>query len=108
MKYEEREQIFNEIFDFCKNTFKSKGVDYSGEEDVISNFKRSAAKYGITPEQALGILMDKHNQAIERYIQGKELMGEPVENKILDNINYLGLLLCIIKEKQNKPKPTLV
>lgn len=100
MKYEEREQIFNDIFEFCKNTFSTKGIDYSGEEDVISSFKRSAQKYGITPEQALCILMDKHNQAIERYVKCGELKGEPVEAKILDNINYLGLLLCIIKEKQ--------
>lgn len=102
MTYKEREKIYKEIWDFCHKTFQTKGVDYSGEKDVVSNFKRSAEKYGITPEQVLCVLMDKHNQAIERYVKTGHLKGEPVEAKILDNINYLGLLLCIIKEKQNE------
>lgn len=107
MKDKQREQVYKEIYKFCRSTHVSKGNDYSGTEDVLSNFKRSAKKYGTTPEQVLGILMDKHNMAIERYIQGITLKGEPVEEKILDNINYLGLLLCLLYEKK-KNKETKV
>jgi hypothetical protein len=99
MKYKTRTRIYKEIWDFCKKTWDTKGKDYSGE-DVLSNFKVTAEKYGMTPEQVLCILMDKHYIAIQKYIKRGDLKGEPIEDKILDNINYLGLLLCLIKEKK--------
>ena len=98
MTYKEREKIFKEIFKFCEMTWKSKGRDYASE-DVLSNFKETAKRYGLTPEQTLCVLMDKHNIAIQKYITKGSLKGEPVEDKILDNINYMGMLLCLIKEK---------
>jgi len=79
----------------------SKGKDYA-TDDVLSNFKNTAVKYGVTPKQALMILMDKHLIAIQKWVRGGTLKGEPVEDKILDTINYLGMLLCLIKEDDEK------
>jgi len=98
MTYKQREQIFKNIWDKCAEIRKTKGTDYSGNIDVLSNFKKSGAKYNISPEKALLILMDKHFQAIESYVNSGHLQGEGVEEKIIDQINYLGLLLCLIKE----------
>ena len=100
MNNTQREQIFKEIWDKCLEIRKSKGVDYSGKIDVLSNFKKSGAKYNISPEKALLILMDKHFQAIDSYVNSGQLKGEGIEEKIIDQINYLGLLLCLIKENE--------
>ena len=110
MTYEEREKIYKEIWDFCKKTWDTKGKDYA-KEDVLSNFKETAAKYGVTSEMALTILLDKHLIAISTWIKKGELKGELIDDKVLDAINYLGMLLCLIREKnkkKNKPKIKLI
>jgi hypothetical protein len=99
MTYEERGKIYKEIWKFCESTWLTKGKDYATEEDVVANFKGSGTKYNITPEKALMVLFDKHLRAIDSYINKGELKGEGIESKILDCINYLGLLLCLIREK---------
>ena len=95
----QREQIFKEIWNKCKKIRATKGKDYAGGEDVNANFKRCAAKYGITPELALIIYLDKHLDAVTTYINTGELKGEGIEEKIIDIINYYGILLSIIREK---------
>jgi len=100
MTYKQREKVFKGIMKFCKTTWKTKGKDYAGK-DVLSNFKETAKNYGVTPEQALMILVDKHLIAIRSWIRRGVLKGEPIEAKILDAINYLGMLLCLIQEHEN-------
>ena len=103
MKHKIREKIFQEIWQKCKKIRETKGIDYSGKKDVNSNFKRVAQFLGITPEQALWVYYLKHQDAINTYIrEGKIKQSESVEEKILDNINYLGILLSLIRENGNR------
>lgn len=87
-----------DTFNRCNQIMNAKGPDYSGLEDRLANFKRSAAKYGTTPQQALGITMDKHLQAIETYIRVGKLTGEPLTAKCDDVINYMILLEALETE----------
>ena len=99
MKYKNREQIFKDIWTRIEHTRVTKGIDYSGTEDVNSNFKRAAKKYNISPEKVLMIYVDKHLDAITTYVNKGHLKGEPIDEKIDDVINYMGILLSLTKEK---------
>ena len=99
MKHKDREKIFKDIWTRIEHTRNTKGLDYSGLDDVNSNFKRASKKYNISPEKVLMIYVDKHLDAITTYVNKGQLKGEPIDEKIDDVINYMGILLSLIKEK---------
>ena len=104
MKHKIREKLFQEIWRKCKKIRETKGVDYSGKEDVNSNFKRVAKALNITPEQALWVYLLKHIDCLKTYIKNGKIRQkeESVEDKIVDCINYLGILLSLIRENGNR------
>jgi len=114
--------------DFAKETqalFKSnlkllckKGAEYQnspGEDNVFSNFIRSAEDIGVSPVATLKLFMNKHLDSIStftrRIIAGEKIadieaeLSEPIEGRISDLINYAVLLNSMInkiREKENK------
>jgi cyclopropane fatty-acyl-phospholipid synthase-like methyltransferase len=77
---------------------KTKGHDYAGEEDALSNFKRNADRLGLTPIQVWGVYFHKHLDAIETYVREGGVPSEPIEGRIQDAILYLYLLRGLISE----------
>jgi hypothetical protein len=63
---------------------KTKGHDYAGEEDALSNFKRNADRLGLTPIQVWGVYFHKHLDAIETYVREGGVASEPIEGRIQD------------------------
>ncbi len=108
--------------DFTKETqalFKSnlkilleKGREYQsakiGEDNVFSNFIRSAEDIGISPVATLKLFMNKHLDSISTFtreiIAGKPIaqieedLTEPIEGRISDLINYAVLLNSMINK----------
>lgn len=80
---------------------EQKGNDYAGNEDVLANFKRNADRLGLEPQQVLGVYMNKHLDAIFTYIREGEVHSEPIEGRIHDAINYLLLLLAMVREQDD-------
>jgi len=80
----------------------TKGVEYSGNEDVLSDFKEVAAAVGVTPEQALLTYMTKHWRAINSYAQTGAVRSEPIQGRIHDLILY-GLLFIAMVEEKGEP-----
>lgn len=91
-----REEIIKEAFEVSD----AKGRDYTrSSEDVLANFKTVAERIGISPMKSLLVYMSKHSDAIENYIKNDGAFeSEPIKGRIIDNINYLILLWCIINE----------
>lgn len=79
---------------------KTKGHDYAGDEDALSNFKESGEDAGITPEQAWLVFFGKHLSAIKTYVREGSVQSEPIEGRILDAILYLYLLLGLVTDAQ--------
>lgn len=77
---------------------RTKGHDYAGEEDALSNFKRNAARLGMTPIQVWAIYFYKHLDAIETYVREGGVASEPIEGRIRDAILYLYLLRGLVSE----------
>ena len=78
----------------------SKGINYSGKEDYLKNFKTIGEELNISPEKVLWIYLRKHMDAIRSYIKEEYVDDtETIESRIYDAINYLLLLLGIVLEK---------
>jgi hypothetical protein len=109
MVREEYEVLRDELFSKAAGVSKVKGQDYTvGSEDVLENFKAVAKRTGLSPEKVLAIYLMKHQDAIANYIRtGGQSESEPIEMRIVDNINYLCLLWGLINENtERKSKGT--
>lgn len=100
MTHQEREKVFEYIQKEIKKIRETKGYDYTlGTGDANRNFKKVAEVLGLTPEQVLWVYVEKHLDAIRSFIKSGELKGEGIEAKILDVINYLGILYSLLLEE---------
>lgn len=79
---------------------RTKGHDYAGQDDALSNFKKHAAELGLTPEQIWGVYAGKHWDAITTYVREGDVKSEPIDGRILDEILYLYLLLGLVRERR--------
>jgi len=77
---------------------KTKGHDYAGDSDALSNFKRNADRLGLTPIQVWGVYFHKHLDAIETFVREGAVASEPIEGRIRDAILYLHLLHGLIED----------
>lgn len=76
-----------------------KGDDYGRpDEDALSNFKESAAAWGVTPLQAWGIHFDKHIIAIKRFGRDGKVSSEAIRGRFRDARNYLLLGEALLSE----------
>lgn len=103
-------QQFNEILEStiqkCRDTLKVKSSEYA-TEDRLHNFKVAAEIQHCTPVTALAGMMAKHTVSvydlIQRHEQGLDVPMELWDEKIGDSINYLILLMALIRENEDKP-----
>lgn len=105
LPYMSGDQDFRECLIACDKLLSKKGHDYTqgavdrstmrGPEQraaELSNFYKSAKRFGVTPQISLGHLLFKHIDAIETYIKQGQVESEPIETRIFDCINFLLLL----------------
>lgn len=90
--------VIDGVWDSIHKLNRTKGRDYSGDEDVLENFKRNAERLGLTKEQVLGVYMNKHLDAIYTYISTGKVESEGIEGRIHDAVFYLILLLVMAEE----------
>lgn len=89
-------------YEQIKGINTTKGKDYAGDDDALSNFKRQAANLGLTAEQIWGVYAGKHWDAVMSYCRHGQVESEPIEGRIHDCILYCFLLLGLIEEKQQE------
>lgn len=94
-----------EVFDEALSKMREKGDTYASKEDVLSNFKNTGGKLGLTPFQTLLVYMDKHIQALFNAVRRNPALpsctdGE-LEDKLKDIIVYCILFLCLLKEAED-------
>ena len=104
MTVEQREKIIIELSKLEFDMMNSKGKDYAGVLDTLSNFKRNAELTGLTKYQVWLIYFMKHIDSIVNAIKSNPISpliatnSESLESRILDARVYLGLLKCLIEE----------
>lgn len=92
----EREKIANDMLDRANVLRQSKGMIYSGVEDVLGNFKR-VSRIGVSPLQVAAVYLLKHIDSIVTAVNKNPETGatedsESFESRLLDAINYLILM----------------
>lgn len=91
---------FRHMIELCNELLTRKGADYTqgaeGDRGRLKNFYESSKRLGISPLQVLATYMNKHQMAIETFIQTGRLESEAIEGRIADLINYLLLLYKMI------------
>lgn len=94
-------EFINQEFEKVVELQRVKGRDYSGDEDVFLNFKRSAERGGMRPLQVWSILAGKHWDSIMSYIESDgESQSEPIEGRLRDLIVYCNLMLAHIHDEK--------
>lgn len=97
-------KVIHETYESILRLTETKGEEYSGSDDQLANFKRSANEAGILQEQAWLVFFNKHVDAIKSYVRiGKE-KSEPIESRIDDAILYLLLLRAMVHESKGLPE----
>ena len=89
------------IFDNALSVLEKKNHDYSGEVDVLKNFRVSAQVAGVTTEQGiLTRLMDKMSRIGNLLQREASVKDESIHDTIMDAINYLAILDYAITENK--------
>ncbi len=102
MLWKEQKELFEKTVQDMRDLLETKGKEYSGDKDALQNFK-NGIDIGVTPLQKGWIFTDKHVSSIKSYIKnGKEFSSEPIEGRVLDAMNYMFLILCLIKEQKEQ------
>ena len=82
-----------------------KNLDYSaGKDEAMESFYSIANRSGITPIQAWFVLVQKHVQAIERFVKTGKLTSEPIHSRFIDLANYAMLGSALVEDLEKKSK----
>ena len=102
MLWQEQKDHFEKVVSEMRDLLNNKGREYAGDDDALNNFK-TGTDIGITPLQKSWVFTEKHISSIKSYIKnGKEFSSEPIEGRILDAMNYLFLISCLVKENKER------
>lgn len=86
----------------CTQIIIAKGKDYSGEKDVLTNFKRCAERLGMENDviKIWAVYFIKHLDAILAYVATGKVASESIRSRIIDAKNYLDFGLAIAEENE--------
>ena len=97
---------FDELLDKCSSILKTKALDYATDNDRLAELRATAESIGTDMRKVLGVYMSKHYRSIFKWLRGEELRGEPIEEKLVDNIVYSLIAYKLVKEERKKRSQT--
>ena len=100
-----RSQKMWEMFEKCIGIMEKKGADYRTHKKSQNGcFKLIAELSGASEYLVWTCFFMKHVVSILNYCKGQGLASEPIEERIADAINYLGILHTMILEDKEESK----
>lgn len=96
------EKLMDREWAEIKQINATKGKDYAGDDDALSNFKRQADRLGLSPEQVWAVYFSKHVDAVMSYCKNGQVESEPIEGRLHDIIVYSFLMLGLVEEDKTK------
>jgi hypothetical protein len=98
MTKQKQEEIITNLQEEIKVIRDRKGSDYANE-DVLSNFKLAGSICGLSAEQnCLNQIATKVARLGNLLKEDKTVKNEPIQDSIIDLINYGYLLYCLLKD----------
>jgi hypothetical protein len=93
--------LFDQFTAHLRDLTQSKGSDYAGAEDVLSNFKIAGNLMGISPsQQCLSMICTKVARLTALLRDGQPPKNESIQDSCLDAANYFFLLAMLEFERQ--------
>jgi hypothetical protein len=96
-----REEFLSETLKLSDN----KRIEYTEgnhKSNVLWNFENIAKTLGLSPMKVLSVYLLKHTSSIFNYFKDGKEYSESIEGRIMDIINYLLLLVCMIRTYKKK------
>ena len=96
-----REQFLTETLKLSD----AKRIEYTEgnhETNVLWNFEHIGKTLGLTSMKVLSVYLQKHISSLFNYLKTEKEYAESIEGRIMDIINYLLLLLCMIRKKREE------
>ena len=92
------------------NLSDAKRIEYTEgnhETNVLWNFEHIGKTLGLTPMKVLSVYLQKHISSLLNYLKTEKVYTESIEGRIMDMINYLLLLLCMIRTYKGDKNETI-
>ena len=105
MKAEEYKKLRDK---FILDTFKlsdDKRIEYTEgnhNDNVLWNFETISDKVNLKPLHVLSVYYQKHNSSINNYFKDGKEYSEPIEGRIQDMINYLLLMVAMLRKYKKR------
>jgi len=96
-----REEFLSETLKLSDN----KRIEYTEghhNSNVLWNFENIAETLDIPPMKVLSVYLLKHTSSVFNYFKDGKEYSESIEGRIMDIINYLLLLVCMIRTYKQK------
>ena len=77
------------------------------KSNVLWNFENIGKTLGLTPMKVLAVYLQKHISSLFNYLRTEKEYAESIEGRIMDIINYLLLLLCMIRTYKGDNNETI-
>ena len=105
MTAKEYEQFRDHFLHLTLKLSDEKRIEYTEghqNSNVLWNFESIADKVNLTPLQVLSVYYQKHNSSINNYFKDGKEYSEPIEGRIQDMINYLLLMVAMIRKYKKR------
>ena len=101
--FEDREKLLDELYGKLKLLLIDKGKEYAGgSEDTLHNFRSRSGWLDEDAKKILFIDLTKHLDAIKGWaVQGRPLSVEAADNRMVDALVYLILLIGLYRQENN-------
>ena len=100
LTHEERTIKAEEFFKGCIDIQRTKGKDYTIDGDAFKNLLEEAEVIDSTPEKVLWISLQKHYKAMTKYCKDREVVSEPILERLKDLANYIAIMAVLIQLQQ--------
>lgn len=99
MNLEQREILTDKFIEKMQKILKTKGRDYTIDDDPFKDLREIAQDLDISPMKVMWVFARKHLSAIKNYIKTGRVESEPIEERLIDLANYCALLYALINEE---------
>tara|TARA_R100000742_G_C4257934_1_gene75781 strand:+ start:107 stop:505 length:399 start_codon:yes stop_codon:yes gene_type:complete len=107
MNKKEYDKLRTEFIEDTLSLSDTKRIEYTEgnqNDNVLWNFDNISNNLGIKPIEVLSVYLSKHISSLFSYFKTRKTYSEPIEERVKDIINYLLLMVAMIKrDKKDIP-----
>ena len=105
MNKKEYDKLRTKFIEETLSLSDTKRIEYTEgnhNDNVLWNFDSISSNLGIAPIEVLSVYLSKHISSLFSYFKTRKTYSEPIEGRVQDIINYLILMVAMIKRDKKK------